>query len=190
MRPTAFRSALLLLLGAGAWAGCGDPLSLLPAAFPNVVDTTSIYAASGTPVTQPSGYVIAQRSPARLDQVSTFDFLYDITPAGEHIFLPLAALVNTGRASGNPGFLLATQPFDSITIALQQGYVTADTVPLALGEVLYVRSAVDPNCGLGIPYYAKLQVLGFDDSARKVTFQVLANVNCGYRGLELGLPKK
>lgn len=190
MRPIVFRSALLLLLGAVAWAGCGDPLSLLPAAFENRVDTLAMYSASGTAVTLPSGFLISARSAVRLDQVSSFDFLYEVTPGGEHLFLPFAALVNTGRTTGNPGFQLTTSAFDSITVGLQQGYVSADTVRLSAGQVYYARSAVDPNCGIGIPYYAKLQVLGFNDSTRKVSFRILANVNCGYRGLEVGLPKK
>jgi len=190
MRPTVFRSALLLLLGALAWAGCGDPLSLLPAVFENRVDTLAMYAASGTAVTLPSGFLIAQRVPVRLDQVNNFDFLYDVTPSGEHVFLPIAALVSTGRTTGNPGFQLTSDDFDAITVALQQGYVSTDTVRIAAGQVYFARSAVDPSCGLGIPYYAKLQVLGFDDSARKVAFRILANINCGYRGLEVGLPKK
>jgi len=190
MRPTVFRSAVLLLLGALAWAGCGDPLSLLPAVFENRVDTLAMYAASGTSVGLPSGFLIAQRVPVRLDQVNNFDFIYDITPAGEHVFLPIAALVATGRTTGNPGFQLTADDFDSITVALQQGYVSADTVRLSAGQVYFARSAVDPSCGLGIPYYAKLEVIGFDDSARKVAFRILANINCGYRGLEVGLPKK
>jgi hypothetical protein len=190
MRPIVFRSALPLLLGVLAWAGCGDPLSLLPAAFENRVEVDSMYAASGTPVTLPSGFLINARSTVRLDQVSTFDFLYEVTPDGEHLFLPYALLVNTGRTTGNSGFKLTIEDFDSITVAPQEGYVSADTVRLFLGQVYIARSALDPTCGLGIPYYAKLQVLAFDDIERKVTFRILANVNCGYRGLEVGIPKK
>jgi hypothetical protein len=190
MRPIVVRSALLLLLGATAWAGCGDPLSLLPAVFENREDTLKLYAASRTPVPFPSGFIISQRTPVRLDQASSFDFLYDVNPAGERIFVPLAALANTGRTSGNPGFLFTDSPFDAITVAVQQGYVSADTVAIRVGDVFYVRSAVDASCGLGIPYYAKLQVLGFDDTAFSVVFRMVANINCGYRGLELGLPKK
>ena len=190
MRMVVVRSALLLVLGAAAGTGCGDPLSLLPPAFENRVDSLSLWAASNTPVVFPSGYLVAQRSTVRLDQVSTFDFLYDITPDGERIFVPLAALVNTGRVSGNPGFRRTDTPFEDISVAEQVDYVTEDTVRLRVGDVFYVRSAVDPSCGLGIPYYAKLQILSFDDSARRVGFQILANINCGYRGLELGLPER
>jgi len=192
MRPTVVRFVLLLLLGVFAWSGCGDPLSLLPPSFENRVDSTAVlYAASRSPVVKPSGWSIISRSAVRLDQVSSFDFLYDVTPGGEHIFVPFAALVKTGRTTGNSGFREELNiPFDSITIAPQTDYVSADTVRFRVGEVYYVRSSIDGSCSLGIPYYAKLQVLALDDSAMKVSFRILANINCGYRSLEPGLPTK
>src|SRR5258705_13531828 len=142
MRPTVLRSVFLLLLGATAWAGCGDPLSLLPAPFENRVDTVNLYAASRTPVTSKSGFIISALQPVRLDQVNTFDFLYDVNSGGEHFFLPLAALINTGKSTANAGFKPATTAFDSITIAPQSDYVSADTVFFGLGQVFFARSAV------------------------------------------------
>ena len=38
--------------------------------------------------------------------------------------------------------------------------------------------------------YAKLHVLAIDTVARRIDFEILTNVNCGYRGLEEGLPKR
>jgi hypothetical protein len=190
MRPIVVRTALLLLVGVIAWAGCGDALSLLPAVYENRVDTVTLWAASRTAITLPSGYAISQRSRVRLDQASSFDFLYDLTPDGERIFVPLAALVNTGRLTGNPGFRFANEDFDAITLAPQDNYVANDTVRPRLGDVYFVRSGIESSCALGIPYYAKLQLIGIDDSARAVSFQILTNINCGYRGLQIGLPKK
>ncbi|HEV8600959.1 MAG TPA: hypothetical protein VGQ69_16480 [Gemmatimonadales bacterium] len=191
MRQIVFRSVLPLLLGAAAFAGCGDALSLLPPRFENQVDTTALWAATGTPVVRPSAFVISQGQRVRLDQVTNFDFYYDIDPAGERFFIPLAAVVNTGRTVGNPGFREELQiPFDSIKLAPQENYISQDTVRFRVGDVFYVRSAVESSCLLGIPYYAKLQILSVDDSARAVSFQILINANCGYRSLETGLPKK
>ncbi|HEV8358762.1 MAG TPA: hypothetical protein VGQ17_18555 [Gemmatimonadales bacterium] len=195
MRPAGFLPALPLLLAAAALAACGDPLSLPPASAPNRVDTVTIWAANGTPVFRPSGYDITSRSAVRLDHVAypvgTFDFAYVIDAGGGHVFLPLALVAATGRTTGNPGFLGTTTPFDSITAAQQVGYTTNDTIRAAAGQVFYVRSAVNSQiCPLSIPFYGKLEVLGFDDGQRTVTFRILANVNCGYRGLEVGLPRK
>jgi hypothetical protein len=39
---------------------------------------------------------------------------------------------------------------------------------------------------LGVPQYAKLEILALDN--KSVTFQVLVDRNCGYKGLAPGLP--
>lgn len=173
-----------------ALGGCGNPLSLAAPLYENRVDTVRVWAASQTPIFQPSGYSITLRSVERLDQVASFDFLYDIDPSGRRIFLPFEAVAHTGRLAGNAGLQATATPFEDITEAQQLGYLTTDTIPVALGQVFYGRSVIDPNCGLGIPYYAKLKVLEFDDSDRSVKFEVLANINCGYRSLAVGLPEK
>jgi len=66
---------------------------------------------------------------------------------------------------------------------------TADTVQIRVSDVFYARSQPAPTCILAIPNYAKLEVLSMNDSSRSVEIQVLANINCGYRSLEPGLPK-
>lgn len=191
MRSAGLLSAIALLLATAILGACGDPLSLNPATVENRIDSVTVWAVTGTSVSLPSAYDITLRQRERLDQVTTFDFLYDVTPAGKHVFLPLAAVAPNGRTTGNPGFQLTETPFDSITVAQQLGYVTADTVPVTVHQVYYARSVVNTSvCTLGIPFYAKLEVLAVDDSARSVTFRILTNVNCGYRGLEAGLPKK
>jgi hypothetical protein len=187
------RPVSLILLGtaaSAALAGCGGDITLGPAIFENRTDTLQLWAATGTPVFRPSAYIIGTKSPARLDQISYFDFLYDITPNGEHILLPLAAVASTGTSIGNPGLLPTTTPYDSILIAEQTGYVTADTLPIRVGDIFYARSRPSSGCFLGIPYYAKLQVISIKDEDRSLYIQILSNVNCGYRSLEPGLPKK
>jgi len=184
----------LLVLGTAALAGvvpsCSGDLTLNPAVYENFTDTLQIWAASGTPVYLPSAYLIASKRAVRLDQLTYFDFIYDITPEGEHVLLPLGAVANTGRTTGNPGLLPTTIPFDSILVAEQTGYLTTDTLRIRVGDTFYARSQVSSSCFLGIPYYAKLQVLGVNDEDRSLWIQVLSNINCGYRGLEPGLPKK
>jgi hypothetical protein len=39
-----------------------------------------------------------------------------------------------------------------------------------------------------VPNYGKLHVLSVDDADRTVTFEVLANRNCGFRSLRAGIP--
>jgi hypothetical protein len=46
------------------------------------------------------------------------------------------------------------------------------------------------STGMTSVYYAKLHVVAIDTTARRIDFVILNNVNCGYRGLEPGLPKR
>lgn len=194
MRSRNLRRVSLRLLGTGlvsaVVAACGGDITLNPAVFENRTDTLQLWAATGTPIFRPSAYLIATRSAVRLDQLASFDFIYDITPLGEPILLPMAAVANTGRTTGNPGLLPTTTPYDSITVAEQTGYITTDTVRVRVGDTFYARSQVSPACFLGIPYYAKLQIIAMNDVERSVWIQVLSNINCGYRSLAPGLPKK
>lgn len=190
MRFSDLYSAAGSLAVAAALAGCGDPLSLLPAAIQNREDTVKIWAATQTPIHLPSGYIIAGRSRIRLDQVSTFDFVYDISPQGRRVLLPLAALVQVQGTAGTPGLQTTSTPYPSITLAEQLGYVVKDSVDAVLRQVYYVRSTLDGSCPLGIPYYAKMEILGFDPDERSMTFRILTDINCGYRGLQPGLPTR
>ena len=63
-------------------------------------------------------------------------------------------------------------------------------VALAAGRVFFARSALPNNCFLGIPNYAKLEVLSFNAAQRSVIFRILVDANCGYRGLEPGIPTR
>ena len=190
MRPIRLFSAFCALLAAAALEGCGDPLSLLPANITNREDTVTVFAATGTPLSLPSGYIIQARQRVRLDQVSSFDFIYDVDPAGRTVLLPLGAVVSTGNTTGLPGFLAIPTPFDQIVLAEQLGYVTKDTVVAEVGKTFYVRALLDGSCALGVPYYAKMEVLSVDTPTRSMRFRIVTNINCGYRGLQLGIPKK
>lgn len=190
MRSSDLYSAAGSLAVVAALAGCGDPLSLSPAVFTNREDTVRVWAATETPIHLPSAYSVAGRSRIRLDQVSTFDFLYDVSPDGRRVFIPLAALVATEGTAGTPGIQATSTPFESIALAEQLGYIIKDSVDATLNQVYYVRSTLDGTCPLGIPYYAKMQVLSFDSAERSVTFRILTDVNCGYRGLQPGLPTR
>ena len=74
-----------------------------------------------------------------------------------------------------------------INEAPSNGYVTDATVPVAVGERLLVRSRV--ICSLGVPH-VRQDGNPLDRGRRRSTFQVLADQNCGYKGLEPGLPDK
>lgn len=181
-----FPAAGLAVLGLVA---CGDPNQLPPASFENRVDTLTVYALSGTAVWRPSGYAATEFRVVRLDQTNTADFAFDIRGT-QPVLLPAKAVGQAGSGSLNPGLLHTPLAFDSITYAENSGYNSVDTVHVAIGRSFYLRARAVSSCYLGTPTYAKLEVLAIDDQARSMTFQVLVNANCGYKGLEPGVPTR
>jgi hypothetical protein len=169
-------------------ASCSDDNGLGTPAFTNVERVDTLYALIGTPVQTPSAYSIQGSRRVRTDTTSAFDFAYDVHNDGSHVFIPRAVLGIDSTASVRPGFQSRTESFEAITEAPSNGYVTDQVVPIALGNRYVVRSRV--TCNLGVPTYAKLEVLAFDDVGRTVTFRILTDDNCGFKGLEPGLPDR
>jgi hypothetical protein len=184
------RYLVALALGCGILAACGNPLGLPPAAIPNAVDTVHLYALSGTPVTQPSGYSIPARHAIRTELSSSFDFAFDIDTAGRALLYPTGAL-KMGRLSG---IQLSAQDFDSIKFAPTTSYHLDSAQVVTENAVLILHSApVSCSFGIASVYYAKLHVLTIDTTSgpdgRRIDFEILNDINCGYRGLEPGLPR-
>ncbi len=180
--PVAF-----LLAGLAA-AACSNPNSLPDATIANFVDSTTIGALTGTPISTPSGFSISDRVAVRTDRSSSFDFAFNIDASGKPVFLTLAVLGLASSTSVNPGLQPTNETFDAITTAPSNGYNTTDTVAVAEGQRFYARSRLVCS-GLGVPQYAKLEITKIDLVARTVAFRYLVDNNCGYRGLQVGLPK-
>jgi len=175
----------LLPIGFAAGACNGNPLC--NATLDNVVDTIVLGALVGTSIGTPSAFNIAGSAAVRTDQTSSFDFAYNIEADGRHVFLPQATLGITQSSGVSPGLLLSDQNFGQITQAPLNGYNTLDTITIALNQVYVARSSLVCT-SVGVPVYAKLRILSFDDADREVSFEVLANRNCGFRDLEPGIP--
>ena len=168
-------------------AACSDSNSLGDATEVNAVDTVTLGALEGTSISTPSGYRIST-GPVRTDQTVEFEFAYNVRRLDDgsyqRVLLPLAALGLTSTNQVEPGLQRREESFDDISHAPSNGYVSDSAVPVQLGERYVVRSRV--VCSIGVPLYGKLQILSFQDST--VTFQVLADQNCGFKGLLPGLP--
>jgi len=179
---------LSVLLPLALAAGCSDSNSLGDATEANVVDTMTIGALEGTPISTPSGYRIST-GPVRTDQTVEFEFAYNVRRledgSYQRVLLPLAVLGISATNQVDPGLQRREETFDDITRARSNGYVTDSAVPVQVGERYLVRSRV--VCTIGVPLYGKLEILSFQDST--VTFQVLANQNCGFKDLLPGLPE-
>ena len=179
---------LILLLPWAALAACSDSNSLADPTDENTVEENTVGSLSDTPITTPSAYSIAT-GPIRIDQTGEFDFAFDIegdAATGQPVLLPRAALGIASTGSADPGIQKSTEAFDSIEEAPSNGYITDAKVAVAVGDRLLVRSRV--ICSLGVPIYAKMEVLSIEDG--EIHFKVLTDQNCGYRGLQPGFPEK
>jgi hypothetical protein len=166
-------------------AGCSNANSLADPTIANVVDTVTIGALVGTPISTPSAYSVVSNA-VRVDQTPDFEFAYNVQgPDSQNVFLPRAALGLVSGSTANPGVQVRPETFDQITVARSNGYVTDSAVAVSLGERFMVRSRVICT-SLGVPQYAKLEILALDN--KSVTFQVMVDRNCGYKGLKPGLP--
>jgi hypothetical protein len=175
----------LLLIAAGV--ACGGDSQLAPAQFDNVVDTVVLYALTGTPIATPSAFDGVLARAVRTDLNVAFDFAVDLDVANTLRLMPAGTMGYATEA----GILVTTESFDGMTSAPLEGYV-GDTVRTAeVGTVFVLRSrAAVGLCTLAsaLPRYSKYRVLAVDLAQRTATLEFLVNLNCGYRGLEPGLP--
>lgn len=177
--------------------GCSDPFQLQPAAVPNLVDTVTVFALQGTDISLPSGFDVAGHRVARTDRGDAFDFTFDIDEDGTPKVYPQGAL----GLDASAGIVISEKSFDDIEEAPTDGYVSDSAVTVGIDTVFVVRSRRFSGSGLGLgddcpffigslPRYGKFQVLEIDRQRRFITLKGLINVNCGYRGLEPGLPRR
>jgi hypothetical protein len=172
-----------------ALVACGDANGLPDATVPNTERTETLYALIGTPVRTPSAYAIDGNRRVRTDTTINFDFAYNMEPDGSQFFIPRKVLGIDTSSTVHPGFQRRSETFEGITVAPSDGYITEQPVPIAVGDRFVVRSRI--TClSIGLPKYAKLEVLNFNPAEKTVTFRVLTDENCGYRGLEPGLPER
>lgn len=177
---------LLQLLALAALAACGDEDSLPDPTSRNIVDTVTVGSLTDTPITTASGFSVSAGA-IRTDLDPGFDFAYDIEgppETGRKVMLPRAVLGITSSGTAEPGVMRREESFDDIDVAPSNGYVTDSAITVTLGERYVVRSRV--VCELGVPIYAKVEIIGFEDNS--LVLKRLKNVNCGYRSLEPGLP--
>jgi hypothetical protein len=140
MHPFRRISAFVPFLLAGAFAGaCSDANSLGDPTANSVVDTVTLGALQGTPISTPSGFNITN-GPVRTDASVDFEFAYNVRRLADgsyqRVLLPRAALGLASASSADPGLQQRTEPFDGITRAGSNGYVTDSAVPIEKGQRL------------------------------------------------------
>jgi hypothetical protein len=183
------RTGFVAALAIAALSGCGNDNQIPNAAFTNEIDTFTVASLAEGPLNAPSAYSVSDNRVVRTYESINFEFAYTTGPAGEQYFVPLAALGLSPGSGVKPGLLKTTLTFDAITKAAQNGYLVNDSITVDSGEVYMVRSRpVCSNLG-GVSNYGKIEILSIDPLAKTLTFRAVANQNCGYRALTLGIPK-
>lgn len=170
-----------------AAVGCGDDITLPDPIFPNVVDTVTFAALTGTPVWQLSAIDLVTGQLVRLDLGAQVDFAFELDASAGAV---LRSSTMLGRST-QAGIVLQSVPFDDILTAPEEGYVIDSLVPIEVGDVFVARSRfTQVGCLVAaqLPRYGKFEVLAIDTQARTAEFKRLLNRNCGYRDLQPGLP--
>lgn len=169
-------------------AACSDTTGLPTANLANTVDTVSLFLLRDDSVAGPSAYVLQGAQRVRTDQSAVFDFAFDIDSVTQRWALKPTKPLHLGTLSSMQRGKAA---FDSIKVAPTGGWVYDSAFVVDSGSVLLVRSRpITCLTGITVSLYAKLEVLKLDPAARRLDFQILVDQNCGYRGLQPGLPKQ
>ncbi len=192
MRAISFSRFILTLAAPTpflAAAACGGGLDLPPALLSNIPDTATIHALQGTDIGLPSGFDVTTGLLARTDRgFEPFDFAYDIDPAGNSVILTLGVLGLRPQSA----IQMSNRSFPDITIAPLDDYEDDSTMTVELDDVFIVRSrATSAGCAFflgSLPRYGKFRVLAIDQNLRQIMLEHVVNLNCGYRGLEPGVP--
>jgi hypothetical protein len=181
-----FAASLTAVAGLALLAACGSSQILANPTFPNTVDTVTLYALSGTDIGTPSAYALIGPEVVYADRTPAFDFAFNID--SQSVLLPSGAFPGLQKASG---LQKSNASFAGLTIAPTDGYVGDRALAISVGTVVLVRSRTQicPD-GSTFSLYAKLHVLALDLSARTMQFEVTVDQNCGYLGLEPGLPTR
>ena len=182
------RSGLALVLAA-ALGACGNANVLPPATVPAVVDTLALWAVTGTDIIHPSAFDLLNNQVVRTDRTASFDFVFDfvVDSVGDTV----AVLLPRGGVglTADGGLQLVGVQWDTLVVAPVDGYETQKPVRLAVGAVVAARSRTQTcNFGLTSGLYAKIQPLDIDRPNRRMVIRILVDQNCGYRGLQTGLP--
>jgi hypothetical protein len=182
------RSGLALVFAA-ALGACGNANILPPATVPATVDTLALWAVTGTDIIHPSAFDLLNNLVVRTDRTASFDFVLDFVVDSVGDTVPV--LYPRGGVGLTPdgGIQAVAGHFDSLTVAPVDGYETHLPIHLTLGGVVAARSRTQTcNFGLTSGIYAKLQPLDIDTPNRRMVIRILVDQNCGYRGLQPGLP--
>jgi hypothetical protein len=172
--------ALVAALGA-----CGDPTKP-KAQQGNFTDTIAVNALNGAPRNAPVALALFSGTAVRADASFSFDFAFDINPAGQLLLLPVRAVAGGLAPAHSVGFQPVDGLFEALTVAPNKNYKYDSVFVATVGQVVAIESSDPSACAFSYysnVFYAKLQVLSVDPAARTVNARFTVDPNCGFRSL-------
>ncbi|HEY0971149.1 MAG TPA: hypothetical protein VGE02_09295 [Gemmatimonadales bacterium] len=194
-RRRSLRHTLAAILAAGGLAACSDPFEIKPN-LETVETTFTLHAINGSPPTAPTAAVLINTPGAtRIGSSFAFDLAFDVTDAGKALLYPVDLVASDVALPPNRyvGYQVVTdRGYDALVEAPNKGYTYGQPLELQVGTVGFLQSNAHPLCtGSFTPYiYAKFRVDAVDVAARTVKLTVRSDPNCGFRGLQPGLPTR
>ena len=191
----ALSHSLVAAIAAGGLAACGDPFEIKPN-LETVEASFTLHAFNGTSPTMPTAAVLVNVPLAtRMGSTYSFDFAFDVDADGRPLLYPvdLVAADIVLPPTRYVGFQKVTgQSYDQMVLAPNNGYTYGQPLEIAVGDIGFVQSNQHPLCtGSFTPYiFAKFRVDAIDTAARAVRLTVRSDPNCGFRGLDTGLPER
>ncbi|MBM4193922.1 MAG: hypothetical protein FJ202_06015 [Gemmatimonadetes bacterium] len=178
-------AAGLLALG-----GCGDDPFAPRADQPNVSQSFSAFAISGTATNAPAALNLLNKGITRIDGSFDFDIAFDINKAGLPVLMPLATVGTPISGARQIGLQRQSSTYENTTEAPKSGYALDSMMVVTPGQVVVVQSQ-QSICGFSIaPYtFAKIVIDSVVLSSRQLYGRTLINLNCGLRSLSPGTPK-
>lgn len=172
--------AVLLGLASG---GCENPLE--PRKFPvaDAPSETVLHDFRSSRIIDRSGFDVVTANPVRVDQTSSWDFVFFVADGGVEQFRPRSVIAEGDFASG---LQRVESTFEGLETAPGDGYVAGAPVPVEEGAVYAARSRQDPNVRRRCRHFMKLEVLSVSPSEGTVSFRYLWNPNCEQRILVPG----
>lgn len=189
VRPAALAGALAAALWAGACTNTtGNQTGPLTLA---IEDTGQLFALTGSAAYLPSGINLTTRNVVVVtvfdDGSVAFDVAFDILPNGQVRVMPprtVAIGPNVLPRSLDLYTPVAGTAWSAVTVAPQTGYIRDTAQVISVGQPIVMQ--VHPTlCSLQVlnALSAKFVVDSINATSRKIFFRLLANPNCGQRGL-------
>jgi hypothetical protein len=170
-------------------AGCEDPVSII--ARDNIENQFAVYAMNGTPATLPSGILVQEAIPVRIDANLGFDLAFDLKSADSVAVHTVAFVASQLAHPRRVGLKLAAGAFAEEMTAPTTGFVYDSTLAVGIGQTVFVDVFAGTCAGsfLGQNIRGKLRVDSLDFTNRVIYLHVLSNPNCGFKSLVVGKPK-